>query len=83
MSKYYGVLEVYKTDIATRDADEYTSGAGPTGMVPCPLVAIYLAGDNEFYLVEDMITDVENDIVAKDRSITNIVIFTTERINSN
>ena len=36
----------------------YYSGAGPTGMIPRPKTRIYLAGENEFYLAEDIIADV-------------------------
>ena len=32
----------------------YHQEQGPTGMVPRPGVTIYLAGENEFYLAEDM-----------------------------
>lgn len=53
----------------------YTSGAGPTGMVPRPGVTIYLAGDNEFVLADDLITEVENEIIEKDRTIENICDF--------
>ena len=44
----------------------YVSGAGPTGMVPRPGVTIYLAGENEFCLAEDMIADAEENISQKD-----------------
>lgn len=53
----------------------YLSGAGPTGMVPRPFITIYLAGENDFYLAEDMIADVEEYIVEKDRTIENIYNF--------
>lgn len=53
----------------------YVSGAGPTGMVPRPGVTIYLDGKNEFYLAEDMITNVENEIIEKVRTIENICDF--------
>ena len=42
------------------------SGAGPTGMVPRPGVTLYLAGENEFCLAEDMIADAEENISQKD-----------------
>lgn len=57
----------------------YTSGAGPTGMVPRPGVTIYLAGENEFCLAEDMIADVEKNISEKDRTIVNIYNFLQHR----
>lgn len=57
----------------------YHSGAGPTGMVPRPGVTIYLAGENEFYLAEDMITDVEANIIEQDRTIANIYNFLIEK----
>lgn len=44
-------------------------------MVPRPGVTIYLAGENEFYLAEDMITDVEAIIIEQDRTIANIYNF--------
>lgn len=50
----------------------YVTGAGPTGMVPRPVPRIFLAGENEFYLAEDMITDVEEHIEEKDITIENI-----------
>ena len=57
----------------------YVSGAGPTGMVPRPSVTIYLAGENEFYLAEDMIEDVEEHIVEKDRTIERVCDFLKHR----
>lgn len=57
----------------------YHSGAGPTGMVPRPGVTIYLAGENEFYLAKDMIEDVEENIVEKDRTIENIYNFLQQK----
>lgn len=57
----------------------YLSGAGPTGMVPRPGVTIYLAGENEFYLAKDMIEDVEENIVEKDRTIKNIYNFLQQK----
>lgn len=53
----------------------YVSGAGPTGMVPRPSVTIYLAGENEFYLAEDMIADAEENILEKDITIESICEF--------
>lgn len=53
----------------------YNSGAGPTGMVPRPLVSIYLAGENEFCLAEDMIADVEENITEKEATIETICNF--------
>lgn len=50
----------------------YISGAGPTGMVPRPGVRIFLAGENDFYLANDMITDIEMNIGEKDRTIDNV-----------
>ena len=44
----------------------YFSGAGPTGMVPRPDIRIFLAGENEFNLAEDIIADVEQYMVEKD-----------------
>ena len=57
----------------------YNSGAGPTGMVPRPVVTIYLAGENEFYLAKDMITDVEENITEQDRTIANICKYLQHR----
>ncbi len=53
----------------------YVSGAEPTDMVPRSGVTIYLAGENEFYLAEDMIVAVEEHIVEKDRTIQKICDF--------
>ena len=47
-------------------------GMGWNGMKPRPFVTIYLAGENEFYLAEEMIADVEEHIEEKDRTIENI-----------
>lgn len=56
----------------------YVSGAGPTGMEPRPYVTIYLAGESEFYLAEDMIKDVECD--GKDMTIESVYNFLTDRV---
>lgn len=53
----------------------YVSGAESTDMVQLPSVTIYLAGENEFYLAEDMIVAVEEQIVEKDRTIQRICDF--------
>lgn len=53
----------------------YVSGAGPTGMVPRPALRIFLAGENEFYLAEDMIAEVEENLSEKDMTIENICNF--------
>ncbi len=50
----------------------YVSGAGPTGMVPRPGIRIFLAGENEFYLAEDIMTDVTQHILGKDMTIETI-----------
>ena len=50
----------------------YFSGAGPTGMVPRPNIRIFLAGENEFNLAEDIIADVEQHIPEKDMMIESI-----------
>lgn len=50
----------------------YFSGAGPTGMVPRPDIRIFLAGENEFHLAEDMMADVEQNMVEKDMTIDSI-----------
>lgn len=57
----------------------YHSGAGPTGMVPRPGVTIYLAGEDDFYLAKDMIEDVEENIVEKDRTIENIYNYLQQK----
>ncbi len=50
----------------------YFSGSGPTGMVPRPGIRIFLAGENEFYFAEDIMTDVAQHILGKDMTIENI-----------
>lgn len=50
----------------------YYSGAGPTGMVPRTKIRIYLAGENEFYLAENIMADVAEHILEKDMTIENI-----------
>ena len=50
----------------------YFSGAGPTGMVPRPDIRIFIAEENEFYLAEDMVTDIEQHILAKDITIESV-----------
>lgn len=44
-------------------------------MVPRPDVIIYSAGENEFYLAEDMISDVEEPIEEKDAAGENILNY--------
>lgn len=53
----------------------YFTGAGPQGMIPRPAVRIYLAGENEFYIAEDMEEDVAQHIMEKDMTIDNICNF--------
>ena len=53
----------------------YFSGAGPTGMVPRPDIRIFLAGENEFYLAEDMIADATQHILEKDMTIDTVLSF--------
>lgn len=48
-------------------------------MVPRPGVTIYLAGENEFYVAMDMIEDVEENIVEKDRTIENIYTYLQQK----
>ena len=50
----------------------YVSGAGPTGMVPRPALRIFLAGENEFHLAEDIMEDVGQHILEKDMTIETI-----------
>ncbi len=50
----------------------YYSEAGPDGMIPRSGTRIFLAGEREFYLAEDMIADVEGHIAEKDLTIHNI-----------
>lgn len=44
-------------------------------MVPRPIITIYLAGDNEFYIEEHLIADVEKNITEQDMIIENITEF--------
>lgn len=53
----------------------YITGAGPQGMIPRPAARIYLAGENEFYLAEDMEDDVAQQILLEDMTIDNICNF--------
>ena len=50
----------------------YESGAGPTGMVPRPDIRIFLAGENEFYIAEDIMADVTQHVLEKDMTIETI-----------
>ncbi len=50
----------------------YVSGAGPTGMVPRPDIRVFIAEENEFYLAEDMVTNIEQHILAKDITIESV-----------
>lgn len=50
----------------------YISGAGPTGMEPQPNIKIYLAGEAEFYIADEMVADVEGNILKADRTIENV-----------
>ncbi|MDE7184490.1 MAG: hypothetical protein K2O40_08455 [Lachnospiraceae bacterium] len=47
----------------------YITGAGPQGMIPRPTVRIFLAGENEFYIADDIETDVVENVVKKDMTI--------------
>lgn len=44
-------------------------------MILCPAARIFLAGKNEFYLAEDMVTDVEKHMVDDDLTIEKICNF--------
>lgn len=55
----------------------YVSGAGPTGMEPRPYVTIYLAGESEFYIAEDMIEEVEYS--RKDMTIESVYNYLLDR----
>ena len=85
LGTFYSVGAVGFRDINDDEKEDiiiityYHSGAGPTGMVPRPGVTIYLAGENEFYLAKDMIEDVEENIVEKDRTIENIYNFLQQK----
>ena len=48
-------------------------------MIPHPAARIFLAGENEFYLAEDMITDVEKHMVENDITIENICNFLQDK----
>lgn len=50
----------------------YISGAGPTGMEPQPNIKIYLTGEAEFYIADEMVADVEGNILKADRTIENV-----------
>lgn len=50
----------------------FVTGVGSQGMTPRPIVTIYLAGENEFYIAEEMIADVEEHIEGTDVTIENI-----------
>lgn len=57
----------------------YVSGAGPTGMEPRPYVTIYLGGESEFYLAEDMMKEVEYNISGEDTTIQSVYNYLMER----
>lgn len=57
----------------------YIMGAGPQGMIPRPATRIFLAEENEFYLAEDMITDVEKYMADGDLTIENICNFLRDK----
>lgn len=50
----------------------YVTGAGPQGMLPRPEARIFIAEDNGFALAEDLMSEIEANIVEKERSIQNI-----------
>lgn len=50
----------------------YFLGAGPQGMIPRPDNIIFLAGENEFNLAEDVMADVEQHISEKDMTIESV-----------
>ncbi len=47
----------------------YITGAGPQGMIPRPTARIFLAEQNEFYIADDIETDVVENIAKKDMTI--------------
>ena len=53
----------------------YYTGMGENGMILRPKSRIFLAGENEFYLAEDMMADVEQHINDNDMTIENICNF--------
>ena len=57
----------------------YVSGAGPTGMVPRPALRIFLAGENEFYLAEDIMEDIGQHILQKDMTIETICNYLKDK----
>lgn len=82
-SKSYGGLYTDVGAVSFRDINNdqkkdiiiityYVSGVGPTGMVPRPGIRIFIAGDHEFYLDENIMTDIEQNILKKDMTIGNI-----------
>ena len=50
-------------------------------MILCPAARIFLAGKNEFYLAEDMVTDVEKHMVDDDLTIEKICNFLQDKKN--
>ena len=48
-------------------------------MILCPAARIFLAGKNEFYLAEDMVTDVEKHMVDDDLTIEKICNFLQDK----
>ncbi|WP_277935465.1 hypothetical protein [Parablautia muri] len=50
----------------------YITGAGPQGMIPRPAARIFLAGENEFYIADDMEKDVTEHIPEKEMTIASI-----------
>ena len=82
-SKGYGGLYIDVGEVSFKDINNdqkediiiithYVSGAGPTGMVPRPGIRIFIAGDHESYLDEDIMADVEEHISNEDMNIDNI-----------
>lgn len=57
----------------------YVSGIGSAGMLPRAYVTIYLAGENEFYVAEDMIEEVEENIEEKDITIESVYNYLMDR----
>ena len=57
----------------------YITGAGPQGMVPRPRARIFLADKKEFYLANDLIDDITNNIEEKDLTISAICNYLKEK----
>ena len=56
----------------------YITGAGPQGMIPRPTARIFLAGEKEFYLAEDMMSEVSEHMQESEMTVDEVYHIVTD-----